>query len=694
MHESKGGFMSTVSRRDFVKLALAFGAEAAWCNPFAYASTTKWTERRDLFPEGVASGDPDSNSVILWTRRAPSPDPVTKLTLEVAEDAAFKKVVGTHSVALSPTADGTCRVLAGGLKPRHVYWYRFTDPAGNGSRIGRTMTAPADHDTTPATFVFVSCQNANFGPLNAYRRMIYEDEKDPKIEFVLHLGDFIYELVWYPEDRAKYMDRTVRDIVRYATGEKIRDFHVPANVDDYRAIYKAYLHNKDLQDARARWPFVTMWDNHEFSWLGWQGMQVFDGKTRPAQTLKVAANQVLWEFQPSRMLKSSGPSLESFDPPKVQNVEVTKFDEHGLGDEPNNLAAINSLQGYRAVRWGANLEVIITDERSYRWMDPEDHPELNVLFSSDFPFYPEEILKILDGGHDYNDGHPPDTLRFGKAEAPNVRKTERPQTLLGAKQLDWFLNTLRDSKATWKIWGSTMATLDQRADPDNLPAGLTPTPWPGGFANFGGDDVCGAYQERAKIYDFVRDHGITGFASVCGDRHSFWAGLAAKALPPEKFEPIGLAFVVGSINTPGPLEGYENSKKLPSTPLGPLFLARGPEDKKLQPTINMLLMHGVKSCLEYAKTGSIEKARALSNPDLAPHLSFVDTGGHGYSLVKATKSALETEFVCIPRPINDVPGEDGGPIVYRVRHQADIWKKGEAPKLKQKVLEGDPKFSV
>ena len=30
--------------------------------------------------------------------------------------------------------------------------------------------------------------------------------------------------------------------------------------------------------------------------------------------------------------------------------------------------------------------------------------------------------------------------------------------------------------------------------------------------------------------------GITGFAAVAGDRHSFWAGYAAKALPPAAFE--------------------------------------------------------------------------------------------------------------------------------------------------------------
>ena len=89
---------------------------------------------------------------------------------------------------------------------------------------------------------------------------------------MLHLGDFIYEIVWYPEDRPQGMyDRRLRDIVRYEHGEKIEDFHVPTTVDDYRAVYRAYLHDPDLQDARARWPFVCMWDNHEFSLAGLAG---------------------------------------------------------------------------------------------------------------------------------------------------------------------------------------------------------------------------------------------------------------------------------------------------------------------------------------------------------------------------------------------------------------------------------------
>ncbi|MGC2660998.1 MAG: alkaline phosphatase D family protein [Bryobacteraceae bacterium] len=688
-----------MNRRAFVRMAMGLGATAAWAYGPAKPSASKWRECRDFFPEGVASGDPDSTSVLLWTRRPyNSGSGARKLNVEIAEDNHFQRVIANAETHVAAEADWTCRVLAGGLKPSTVYWYRFIDSDGCGSRIGRTITAPAEHDDRPVRFAFVSCQNANQGAQNAYRRMIFEDERaaeHDKLGFVLHLGDFIYEIVWYPEDRPQGMyDRKLRDIVRYANGEKIQDFHIPTDVNDYRAIYRAYLHDPDIQDARARWPFVDMWDNHEFSWKGWQSLQKFGETTRPAQTRKVAANQAFFEYRLARITKPSGPSLESFNPPKVADVPVTQFDDHGLGTEPNNLVAIRSLTGYRALRWGRHVELIITDQRSYRSEDLTDRPEARAFSSADFPeMFPEEALEILDAGRSYNGGHPPGSIKYGDSEVANFGKDAPAQTILGAEQKQWFLKRLRESKATWKIWGNTTATLDMRADPKNLPAGLT-KPWPGaGAAGFANGDHSNAYVERGEIYDFVREHGITGFATIAGDRHSFWAGLAVKSLPPNPADAVGIAFVVGSISAPGMVEALEHA--FPKEhPLRPLFVGQSPADTKPQPTVNLLVRHGVRSCLEYAKSGDLDKAHALSNLELSPHLSFVDMGGHGYAVVRASNDAFETEFVCIPRPLERSAGTDGGPLRYRVRCRTKLWRTNESPKLSAQVIEGDARFSI
>ena len=691
--------MENLSRRTLLETALKLSATLVCSGELAGQLALRWIERRDMFPEGVASGDPDHHSVLLWTRRPPVPHvEVSFLHVEVAEDEQFLHVISRATARISAAADWTCRVLATGLQPSRVYWYRFMDSAGNGSRVGRTITAPPPTSHTPVRFAFVSCQNVNQGAQNAYRRMIYEDERAAQAErlcFVLHLGDFIYEMVWYPEDRPQGIyDRRLRDVVRYPHGVRIGDFHIPSTLTDYRAVYAAYLHDPDIQDARARWPFIPMWDNHEFSSAGWQSFQKFNGITTPNQTRKVAANQAFFEYQPARLVKSSGVRLDEFGPPHVADMPITSFNAQGLGTESNNLTALASLQGYRSSRWGANVELLITDQRSYRSADPTDFPEADAFNSADYPeFVPEEATEILDGGRDYDNGHPPTTIAFGDKSIPNFARTLPRQTVLGARQKEWFLKHLSASAATWKIWGNTTGTLDMRADPLNLPAGLT-RPWPGqGYASFGGGDSSTVFMERSEIYDHVERHGITGFATIAGDRHSFWAGLAAKHLPPRDFTAVGVAFITGSISAPGLAEALEH--KLPkSHPLRPLFVTQGANDDKPQPAINMLLRHGVRSCLEYHRSGDVERARALSNPEMSPHLNFVDMAGHGYSIVHATTTSLEVEFVCIPRPLERADREDGGLVLYRVRHSTQAWKPRERPHLSTVVLEGDPKLSL
>jgi alkaline phosphatase D len=688
--------MSALDRRQLLATALAIGASAGWRRARARPSRLRARERRDLYPQGVASGDPDMHSVLLWTRR-PFDDgrASATLTVEVAKDPAFQQVIAAAAVPVSAAADWTCRALIGGLRPAQIYWYRFLDAEGAASRVGRTLTAPAADDSRPVRFAFVSCQNPTQGAQNAYRRMIFEDEAaapQDQLGFVFHEGDFIYEMTWYPEDRPQGMyDRRLRDLIRYPNGEKIRDFHIPTDLNDYRLAYRTYLLDPDLQDARARWPFVAMWDNHEFSFLGWQSLQEFKGEVRPSQTRKVAANQAWFEYQPARVTTPKGLARDPFEPPAVHDAPIDQFDEHGLGREPNNLAAIGSLTGYRAVSWGPHVELIITDQHSYRSRDPFGRPEAMPLSDPAFlDFVPQEALEALDAGRDYAGGHPPETLlgQGGKA-IPNFRKSEPAQTILGAEQKAWFLDRLRASRATWKIWGNTQGTLEARADPQNLPAGLT-KPWPGaGYAGLSPGDHGTAFRERAEIYDMVAREKIAGFATVAGDRHSFWAGLAAKALPPARFEPVGVAFITGSISAPGMVEAVEHN--LPKDhALRPLYLAQRSKADRPEPTVNLLLRHGVRACLEYAASGDLEKAVAVSNPDLAPHLAFVDMGGHGYAVVRADATALDVEFVCIPRPLESSGREDGGPIRYRVSHRAELWRAGEPPRLAQRWLEGDP----
>src|ERR1043165_3513678 len=115
-----------ISRRSFLKSAAALGGALAWVGP-ARGSQVGWRERRDLYPQGVASGDPDAHSVILWTRRPFAQDGRQVRDVEVAEDEGFRRVIAHAQTPVSAATDWTARVLIGGLEPARTYWYRFRD---------------------------------------------------------------------------------------------------------------------------------------------------------------------------------------------------------------------------------------------------------------------------------------------------------------------------------------------------------------------------------------------------------------------------------------------------------------------------------------------------------------------------------------------------------------------------------------
>ena len=215
----------------------------------------------------------------------------------------------------------------------------------------------------------------------------------------------------------------------------------------------------------------------------------------------------------------------------------------------------------------------------------------------------------------FNGGKPPAELHFRDARIPNPRKDTPPRTILGVEQKAWFKDQLRRSTATWKIWGNSLGALDNRVDLQNLPAGMIKNPWPADtFGMAGSDDYGAAYAERREIYDLVRDAKITGFAIVSGDRHSFWAGYAAATSPAAQIRAGRIQLrrrVAGQPRGDGSLRAWltqgSAAARRSFSPTGPAAGSRtGPT--------TCCCEHGVRSCLEYAKSFDLEKARALSNP--------------------------------------------------------------------------------
>src|SRR5690242_11346461 len=101
--------MSRPNRRRFLLTAAALGLTPAWTSRAA-PSATGWTERRERYPQGVASGDPAPDSVILWTRY-PARGAAATLTCEVAEDEAFQRVVATTKTEARAAMGWTTRVM-------------------------------------------------------------------------------------------------------------------------------------------------------------------------------------------------------------------------------------------------------------------------------------------------------------------------------------------------------------------------------------------------------------------------------------------------------------------------------------------------------------------------------------------------------------------------------------------------------
>src|ERR1700750_1949953 len=105
-----------LTRRKFLQgffIVSALSTKKSWANKAAMLAT----ERRDLFPQGVASGDPTSNSVILWTRRPPVKDSVAKkLVVEISATPEFKKILAGGKASIGADSDWTCRFLTKDLE--------------------------------------------------------------------------------------------------------------------------------------------------------------------------------------------------------------------------------------------------------------------------------------------------------------------------------------------------------------------------------------------------------------------------------------------------------------------------------------------------------------------------------------------------------------------------------------------------
>jgi len=208
------------------------------------------------FTHNVASGEPASDSMLLWTRYVPSAEAsVVRLDVEVALDPGFSKPVSGGVVRTGPYRDWTAKITVDGLKPGTVYWYRFVAPDGTTSPVGRAKTLPEGPANRFGLAVF-SCSNLPYGRFNAYAHAAGR----PDLDLWLHTGDYIYE----------YGSASIKeaDLVPGRLPEPSTEILAIA---DYRLRYASYRADPDLQRLHQMAPMVALWDDHESSNDSWEG---------------------------------------------------------------------------------------------------------------------------------------------------------------------------------------------------------------------------------------------------------------------------------------------------------------------------------------------------------------------------------------------------------------------------------------
>ncbi|MEX2230777.1 MAG: alkaline phosphatase D family protein [Cyclobacteriaceae bacterium] len=232
------------------------------------------------FYHGVASGDPLTDRVIIWTRVTPE-DSLSSIEVswEVATNDQFAPVLKNASVTTSPARDYTVKVDVDGLDANTQYYYRFK-ALEKISPAGRTKTLP-EGSLDSLKFAVVSCSNWQHGYFNAYDRIASKD-----VDVVLHLGDYIYE---YGINNAKNVDR------RHLPEHEI------VTLADYRTRYSQYHLDNGLRKMRQQHPIITIWDDHEVANDTYaQGAQNHQPEEGDFAARKAAARKAYHEWIPIR----------------------------------------------------------------------------------------------------------------------------------------------------------------------------------------------------------------------------------------------------------------------------------------------------------------------------------------------------------------------------------------------------------
>lgn len=243
------------------------------------------SDEQTVFPYGVASGDPLSESVLLWTMLAPAQAKKDSLVYwQISPSPSFKTLANEGYYTTSANHHYRVKLEADKLSPSTTYYYRFRASNGQWSATGRTKTAAAPNSQQALQLGVVSCNALEWGYFNAFEALANNQE----IAAIIHLGDYIYEY-----GTGEYGDTSL--------GRIHQPRHEILTAQDYHQRYAQYRSDPQLQAAHAAHPFICVWDDHEIAnnshLAGAENHQEEDGDYLLRMS---AAKQIYYDWMPVR----------------------------------------------------------------------------------------------------------------------------------------------------------------------------------------------------------------------------------------------------------------------------------------------------------------------------------------------------------------------------------------------------------
>lgn len=592
------------------------------------------------FQHGVASGDPRPDSVIVWTRveggngKRPV---VVRLQVSTQPDFPNSSLVVNQPLMALPDWDYTLRNKVTGLSAGTTYYYRFL--LGNrASTVGRTRTAPAAGTAlSQLKFAFISCQDWNANHWAGLEELAQQD-----LDFIVHVGDYIYEAV--PGGSRAGNVEARHGMLTLPNGTALPDGSVYATtLADYRYLYRNYRADPRLQALHAAFPMIAIWDDHEFSDNCWQDRQTYDSDDdmTPRTARRRDATQAWFEFMPADVtLDTANPSF--------QNIQI-----------------------YRDFRFGNLATLLMTDERLYR----ADH-----------------IIAEETTGQAIGSTLLVPAATLASVEAQKIAAAGNsltPVSMLGDAQRAWWQDRMGGAATTWKLWGNQLSLLRMQVDitkaisdliaralvlansalasieasissalasdlaaarASGSYAGLTYSSLRALLATVGIDNAAfdanirpaiesrlpaiglldrfilnadqwdGYNAERRDLMNFLKTRGIRNVVALSGDIHAFFAGAVMDDYDAASPTPVMVDLVTAGISSNTLLSGFRNVV----------------DNDQAFAALRELIYSDVG--------GTLVNTFDLTLRAFNPWLRHVDTNAEGYSLVTLTPDKLSCAF--------------------------------------------------